>query len=493
MKTISEIIYGDILSNNDNLISEITDNSKNVRSNSLFFAIKGTSTDGHNFVEEAIYKGAVGVVVQDRDMAISLKDRFKDITVVYSENTRKSLAMTANNFFDKPSESLKVIGITGTNGKTSVSNILQQFYRFAGFKTGIIGTINYRVDDEVISEGQTTPDPINWFKTLNKMKQKGAQVIVAEVSSHALDQYRIYGTKFDGAIFTNLTQDHLDYHKEMIDYFLAKEKLFDFTLKFNKNPKSSVNFDDVYGRKIYEMYKDSFNMISFGKTSPDFRIDNISLSITQTEFEYTYKNKRKKVISKLLGEFNVYNLSAAISYLILDNFDENFLIEKSLQINPVRGRFEVISKGNITAVIDYAHTPDGLEKILKSINKIRKGRIITVFGAGGDRDKGKRPIMGSIAENFSDIVIITSDNPRYEDPLKIIDDILSGIKDRTKILVIKDREEAIRKAIQIAKANDVILVAGKGHETYQIVKGEKKYFDDLQVIKKYLESGDENV
>ncbi|MCX7760344.1 MAG: UDP-N-acetylmuramoyl-L-alanyl-D-glutamate--2,6-diaminopimelate ligase [Hydrogenothermaceae bacterium] len=487
MKKLKDVIVdGVILAGAEVNLSNISDNSKNVKEGSLFFAIKGTAVDGHNFVKEVLEKGACGVVVQDKQLADFLVKNYPGKAIVLSENTRKSLSLSANRFFDEPSKGLKVIGITGTNGKTSVSNILAQFYEFAGYKVGIIGTINYRIGDEIISAGHTTPDPINWFKTLKIFKEKGADVVVAEVSSHALDQYRVYGTVFDGGIFTNLTQDHLDYHKSMEDYFKAKEKLFYHILDFNQNPKASVNYDDEYGRKIYQKFKDNFNIISYGKTSPDFKIEDIRLSVSGTEFSFVYKGGKRRIYTKLLGEFNVYNLSASISYLLVDNFDEDFLIEKAKFIKPVRGRFEVLSENGKTVIVDYAHTPDGVEKLLSSVNQIKKDKVITIFGAGGNRDKTKRPIMGKIAKSLSDIVIITSDNPRNEEPIDIINDILKGIEDKTDVFVIPDREEAIKFGIEMAKEGDVIVIAGKGHETYQIIKDKILPFDDLEIAKKYL-------
>ncbi|MEZ0323650.1 MAG: UDP-N-acetylmuramoyl-L-alanyl-D-glutamate--2,6-diaminopimelate ligase [Hydrogenothermaceae bacterium] len=484
------IVDGVILSGQDMDISDISDNSKNIKEGSLFFAIKGTNIDSHNFIKEVLEKGASGVVVQDRELSDFLVKKYPNKAIILSENTRKSLSLSANRFFDEPSKDIKVIGITGTNGKTSVSNILAQFYEFAGYKVGVIGTINYKVGDEIISSGHTTPDPINWFKTLKIFKEKGVDVVVAEISSHALDQYRVYSTVFDGGIFTNLTQDHLDYHKSIEEYFKAKEKLFYQILDFNKNPKASVNYDDEYGKKIYEKFKDSFNMISYGKTSQDFKIEDINLSLYKTSFSFMYQGKKRKVYTNLLGDFNIYNLAASISYLLIDNFDIDFLIEKTKFIKPVKGRFEVLSENGKTVIVDYAHTPDGLEKLLNSVNQIKKGRVLTIFGAGGNRDKSKRPIMGKIVKSLSDIVIITSDNPRYEEPMDIINDILKGIEDKTDVFVILDREEAIKSGIEIAKDGDIVVIAGKGHETYQIIKDKILPFDDIEVAKKYLRRED---
>ncbi|MCX7737936.1 MAG: UDP-N-acetylmuramoyl-L-alanyl-D-glutamate--2,6-diaminopimelate ligase [Hydrogenothermaceae bacterium] len=484
MKRLLEVVDGKLLYGSDVPITDITNSSKDIKKGSVFFAIKGKTYDGHIFLEDVISFGASAVVIQDLEYASKL--RGMGVSVIYSPDTRKSLAVASNRFFDNPSSHLKVVGATGTNGKTSVSNILQQFFRFAGYKTGLIGTINYRIDDEIISEGHTTPDPIEWFRTLKLMKDRGVTVVVAEVSSHGLDQSRVYSTRFDGAIFTNLTQDHLDYHKDMEDYFRAKEKLFYQTLEFNPKPKGSVSFDDIYGRRIYKNFKDRFLMTSFGVSSPDFKIEEIHLSLDETVFSYTTNTGREVISAPLLGEFNVYNLSAALSYLILDGFDERFLVEKSKELKPVRGRFEVVKRKGVTVVVDYAHTPDGLEKILNSLNKIKKNRIITVFGAGGNRDRSKRPLMGKVAESFSDLVVITSDNPRDEDPRDIMEDILSGVSDKSKVILEVDREKAIKLSIELAKEGDIVLIAGKGHETYQIVKGNKYQFDDRKVAEKYL-------
>lgn len=487
MKRITDIVtFGDILNGGENLVFDISDNSKTVKEGTLYFAIRGTKTDGHDYVFEAIKNKACGVVVEDIHLAVKLKESYKNLGVVLTQNTRKSLSLAANRFFDEPSKDMKIIGITGTNGKTSVSNILSQFYEYAGNKVGVIGTINYRIGSEVISSGHTTPDPINWFKTLKTFREKKADVVVCEISSHALDQYRVYGTNFAGAIYTNLTQDHLDYHKDMEDYFNAKEKLFYLLLEFGKNPKASINYDDEYGKRIYQKFKDKIDMISYGKSSDDFRIRNISLSMDHTKFKYTYKNIEREITTNLLGEFNVYNLSACLSYLIIDGFDHDFLTEKSKVLRPIKGRFDVLSLNGKTVIVDYAHTPDGLEKILESINQIKRRNVITVFGAGGNRDKTKRPLMGKVAKTLSNLIIITSDNPRDEDPMDIIDDILQGIEDKNGVMVIPDREIAIQKAIDIAKEGDIVLIAGKGHENYQIVKGRVLNFDDMEIAKKYI-------
>jgi len=486
--TDEKIIYG----NQETVIEGITNNSKKVEKNYAFFAIKGTSVDGHNFIDEAIKNGASVIFIEDEKYIESLKG--KNITVVLTDNGRKSLALASNRFYDNPSEKLKVIAITGTNGKTTTSNLLAQYYEMAGYKVGVIGTINYRVGDEILSSGHTTPDPVEWFKTLKVMKDKGADVVVAEVSSHAADQYRVYSTKFHGGIFTNLTQDHLDYHQTMENYFLAKRRIFEQIDEFNKEAIYSINVDDEYGRRILDYLKNHLKVnddkiITYGKTSEDFKILDYRLSLFETEFSYKYKDTLSKIKTKLRGVFNIYNLSATVSFLIKDGFDLKFLEEKALHLKPIKGRFEVIEGQGFIVVIDYAHTPDALENILKSLNEIKENRIIAVFGAGGNRDKTKRPLMGETAEKLSDIVILTSDNPRNEDPLSIIEDILDGIKDKDKVITIVDRKQAIEKAISLAKEKDIILIAGKGHENYQIIGDKILHFDDAEVVKEIIDGG----
>lgn len=494
MKNLKELVDNNLLllqGNLDIAIEGITDNSKKVKDNYAFFAIEGTKIDGHNFIESAIEKGAKVVFFQRKDVYEKLKSRYPNITFLLSENTRKSLAKVANRFYDNPSDNLKVIAVTGTNGKTTTTNLLSQYYTLAGFKVGLIGTISYSIGDEILDSGHTTPDPVKWFKTLKKMKDKGADVVIAEVSSHAADQFRVFSTKFFGGIFTNLTQDHLDYHKDMENYFLSKREVFNQIHQFNENAIYSINTDDEYGKKIYSYLLDNLNIkkekvITYGRNSEDFKILNYNLDLFKTQFRFLYRGDIYNVETKLRGIFNIYNLSAVISFLLKDNFKLEFLLENARNLNPVKGRFQIVEGNGFIVVIDYAHTPDALENILKSLLEIKKGKVITVFGAGGNRDKTKRPLMGKIAEKYSDLVIVTSDNPRDEDPRDIANDILQGISDKSKSLVILDREEAIKYSIDIAKENDIVLVAGKGHENYQIIKDKVLPFDDFEVINKYI-------
>jgi len=464
-------------------VLHITNNTNDIKPNSVFFAIKGTKFDGHNFIKKAILKGANTVVISDKSSFRKYKNL--QATFVYTENTRKAQALISRRFFNDPSKNLKIIGITGTNGKTTVSNLIYQYLSLYGKEVGLIGTIWYKFKDDIYDAGRTTPDSIKWNKLLNTMKQKGAEYISAEISSHAVDQYRIYGTKFLGGIFTNLTQDHLDYHKDMENYFKAKKSFFYYMISINEEAVIATNVDNFYGKRIYEEFKNK-NVISYGKYSKDFEIRNFETSMEGLTFEVNFRGKILKLKSKLRGDFNIYNISAAFSFLANYGVDLDFLIYSTQKLKPIRGRYEIVPSKDFLVINDYAHTPDALENILKSLYKIKKKRIIIVFGAGGDRDKTKRPKMGKIAEELSDVIILTSDNPRSEDPKDIIEDIKSGMEKKKTVIEIVDREEAIKEAIRIAEKDDIVLIAGKGHETYQIIGDKIYHFDDSDVAKKYL-------
>ena len=464
-------------------VKGITNNSKEVKEGYLFVAIKGTSVDGHNFIDEAIKKGARYIVLEDKVKQNEINKKYPHIKTFLVENARKTQAIISKEFFGKPDESLKIIGVTGTNGKTTTANLIYQYLTLFKKEAGIIGTIEYRFKNKVFSSGRTTPDSIEWFSLLKQMKDLGAEYIVSEVSSHAVDQYRVYGTIFSAGVFTNLTQDHLDYHKTMENYFLAKKKFFDYILEKNFKAVSVINTDDNYGKRIFNDLKGKY-VYSYGKGNSDYRISDIKISINGTTFNLFFKGKKYPIFSKLLGEFNVYNLTSAVATLHSLGFPLEELIDKASMLKPIKGRFETVYNKDFLVVNDYAHTPDALENILKSLKKIKHNRLIIVFGAGGDRDRTKRPLMGKVAEKYADIVILTSDNPRTEDPIQIIEDIKKGMEKSP--VIIEDREEAIKKAIEIAEKKDIVLVAGKGHETYQIIGDKVLPFDDTQVIKKYV-------
>ena len=449
----------------------ITFNSKEVEEGYLFFAVKGTRYDGHDFVGEALKRGALKVVVE-RDVNVPADKK------ILVKDTRKALALCANLFFGKPSSEMKVTGVTGTNGKTTTTYILEKIFSRAGQKVGILGTISYRVGREILGEGRTTPDPITWFSVLKKMKDIGARRVVAEVSSHALDQDRIWSTEFEGVIFTNLTRDHLDYHGDMESYFKAKRRLFtEYDYRF-----AVVNADCPYGERLIKELGDK--VISYGKKG-NLRIETFETSLEGSRLVVSFEGEKLEVQTNLVGDFQAYNLAAGIAYALRAGVDQRVISEALREIH-VPGRFEVYRSEGFVVVVDYAHTPDAIRNVLETLKKLAYGRVIAVFGAGGDRDRGKRPLMGKYAEELSDLIVLTSDNPRSEDPMKIIDDILSGISEKRKVIIEPDRKKAIETAINLACKGDVVAVLGKGHEDYQEIKGIRYPFSDSQVIKELL-------
>ncbi len=450
-------------------VKGLTSNSKEVKEGYLFFAIKGTKNDGHNFVKDAEKRGAYAVVVE--------KPLNSNVPVIVVENTRKALGKFSHIYFGKPSEKLKVIGITGTNGKTTTTHIIEKILNTSGRKTGLVGTVYYRFEDKILGEGRTTPDQITWHKTLSQMLKMGAKYAVAEISSHALDQYRVYPTKFRAVIFTNLTRDHLDYHKTMEEYYLSKKKLFTeyySELKF-------VNIDDEYGKRLSEEVK---NVITYGREGK-VKIKDFKTSSRGSEISIEFEGKTYRFKTNLIGEFQAYNLAPAIAFAIIEGIDKE-TIQRALLNIYVPGRVEVVYSGEFTVIVDYAHTPDAIENVLRTLRKLTKNRLISVFGAGGNRDREKRPMMGKSAEKFSDLIILTSDNPRDEEPEKIIDDILEGISDKSKVIIEVDRKKAIEKALNLAREGDIVAILGKGHETYQEIKGVKYPFNDSEVVKNLL-------
>ena len=453
----------------------ITQDSREVKEGFLFFAIKGAKFDGHNFVGEALKKGALAAVVERPFPEFGGR-------IIRVENTRKALAETAHIFFGRPSESLKVTGVTGTNGKTTTTHIIGRILEEAGFKTGLVGTIHYRIGDIVLGEGRTTPEPVVWHETLKRMLDMGASHIAAEVSSHALDQDRVWGTGFEAVIFTNLTQDHLDYHRSMESYFLSKRKLFtDYDYEF-----AVVNADDPYGRRLLRDIGPK--AVSYGREG-EVRIIEFETDFDGSRLALEFRSEVLEFRSNLIGEFQAYNISAALAYALKAGIDLD-AIRRALGNISVPGRFEVYrSPEGFLVVIDYAHTPDAIDNVLRTVRRLAKGKVITVFGAGGNRDRSKRPLMGKAAEMWSDLMVITSDNPRFEDPRRIVEDILAGIKAKGKVLVIEDRREAIAKAIKTARSGDVVAVLGKGHEKYQEIEGIKYPFSDADVVREIIKGG----
>ncbi len=463
-------------------VEDITSNSKEVREGSLFVAIKGERFDGHDFIEEAIRRGAVAFVIQNPEHAMKLKDR----PVIIVDDSRKALALLSSNFYGRISEKIPVIGITGTNGKTTTAFLIKSILNEAGIKTGLIGTIHYEIGDEILPALHTTPDAIGFQGLLKRMYDKGCRAVVAEVSSHALALKRVDGTIFERAVFTNLTRDHLDFHKDMDSYFLAKKRLFKELLK--DDGISIINQDDEYGRLLKADLK---NTLTYGIISGNIRAININNTLHGLRFDVVMEGVKEgrrssySVESALTGMFNVYNILAAFATGLSLDIPVSAIVEGIKSLRSVKGRFQRIDMGqDFLVVVDYAHTPDALERLILTAREILAardvgGRIITVFGAGGDRDRGKRPLMGEIATRLSDLVVITNDNPRSEDPSSIIADILRGVRGEN-YRVIPDRFEAIREAIRMAEKGDIVLIAGKGHEEYQEIKGERFHFSDQE-------------
>ncbi len=475
-----ELLYGtDVVVNQNDTdidIKGIAYDSRKVEDGFLFVCIKGFITDGHKYIESAKEKGAVAVMVEDDCDTFGL-------ATLKTENARKSLAQLASNFYGNPEEKLKIIGVTGTNGKTTVTTLIKGVLSFAGKKAGLIGTNVNMIGDTVLPAERTTPESLELFELFSRMVKKGAEYVVMEVSSHSLDLFRVYGIEFEAGVFTNLTQDHLDYHITMENYFEAKKKLFDVS------KISIINTDDEYGKRLFEAISKDKLSYSIDSLS-SLKAENIKISPKGVKFDAQTENEVHKLRLSIPGRFSVYNALAVFSTCMSLGFDSQLICDALLVAKGVKGRAETVyTKTNYTVIIDYAHTPDGLENIIKTVKSFAEGRVITLFGCGGDRDAKKRDIMGEIAGTLSDYCIITSDNPRTEEPMAIIKRIEEGMK-RTdcKYTVIENRKEAIGYALNFAKENDCIILAGKGHETYQIIGKEKRDFDEREIIKEFLES-----
>lgn len=472
----------DIKKGNINLNPEIKNiayDSRKISKNSLFVCLEGHNYDGHKFIDCAISRGARAVVYQRDDS--NFKKLYPDISFIKVKNTRAALADLASNFYNKAAEKINLIGITGTNGKTTTSFLTEHIINTAGFKTGLIGTIHIKVNNKIFPALNTTPQSLDIYQNLHKMVNSGAKYAVMEVSSHGLDQSRVHGLEFKVATFTNLTLDHLDYHKDLKNYFLAKLKLFK---NLSRKSFSVLNTDDKYGRKILKIT--SSRIITYGiKGKPDISAEEIKLTTRYSAFKITVKGKVYPVKLKLAGFFNVYNALASFGTAYALGIDTDTIVKALNTAKSVRGRFQLIGLGqDFDVVIDYAHTPDGLENLLTSARGVTSGKIITVFGCGGNRDKTKRPIMGEIAARLSDICIITSDNPRNEKPENIIKEVEGGVlKVAKKYKKITERTDAIYKAVNMAEKGDMVIIAGKGHETYQIFKDKTIHFDDAEVAK----------
>ncbi|NEZ46375.1 UDP-N-acetylmuramoyl-L-alanyl-D-glutamate--2,6-diaminopimelate ligase [Clostridium niameyense] len=458
--------------------NKIEYDSRKVEKGDLFICIEGYSTDGHKYAKSAYEKGA-NIIVCQKDL--DNLSYYKDCTIIKVDDTRKALAILASNYYDNPKNKLKIIGITGTNGKTTSTFMLKSILEKAGYKVGVIGTIANYIGSKKIHSDRTTPESLELHELFKKMVDAKVDYCVMEVSSHSLYLNRVYGIEFCQAIFTNLTQDHLDFHKTFENYFNAKLMLF-------KNTKNSViNIDDTYGEKI--ICKSSGKTFNYAiDKDADLKATNIHMHSRGVEFNLIYKNEKSSISLNIPGKYNVYNALGSMGACLCEGISLNVVKDGIESMYAVPGRCEIVTKDfnlGYEVIVDYAHTPDGLENILNTAREFTKGRLISVFGCGGDRDKTKRPLMGKIGSNLSDIAVITSDNPRTEEPLLIIKDILEGIE-KDNYVVVENRREAIKKAMEIAKENDVIVVAGKGHEDYQILKDKTIHFDEREVIKELV-------
>ena len=464
----------EILGNKNRAISELIFDSRKAVENALYIAIKGTVSDGHDFINSSIEKGATVIVCEN--FPIEIKE---EITYVKVKDAAKTLGHLASNFYGNPSTKLTLIGITGTNGKTSVTTLLFDVFKNLGFKSALISTIEYRIDEEIIPSTHTTPDVIRLNQILAKAVEAGCEYAFMEVSSHGIHQHRTEGLQFKIAGFTNITHDHLDYHKTFDEYLKTKKIFFD---ELSSDAIAITNIDDKNGNIILQNTKAKKKTYAL-KTMADFHG-----KITEVDFNGMLLNfNGKEFWTTVTGKFNAYNLLLAYAIAIECGFHEDDILPAISQLKRVKGRFETLkSDGGIFFIVDYAHTPDALENVLDSINEIRtkNERLITVFGCGGDRDQGKRPEMGKIATRKSTLAIITSDNPRTENPTDIIKEIEAGVEPQnfSKYTSIPDRREAIKMAIKFAEPKDIIVVSGKGHETYQEINGVKNHFDDTETI-----------
>ena len=458
----------------DREISSVTDNTKKVRKDCIFVCVKGGSFDGHDAAAEMLEKGAA-VIVAERDLGLGNKQ-------IITDNSRKFYGELCAAWFDHPEKKLKIIGVTGTNGKTTISNVIKNIFMKNGIKTGLIGTICNEIGDETVHTDNTTPMGFDYMCLLDKMVKAGCKYAVMEVSSFGLVQHRIGPTHFDMGIFTNLTQDHLDYHKTMENYYQAKKMMFD------ECDYALINTDDEYGRRIFSEI--SCKKERYGISSEaDYYADAIKIKSDGTSFWYCYNGKSQLVNMKMTGMFNVSNVTAAISVCLKAGLPIEDILKAVSEYNGVKGRCEIIPTGrDFTVICDYAHTPDAVENILKSVREYTEGRLICLFGCGGNRDAKKRPLMAKAAAKFADRLIITSDNPRDEIPEAIIDDILAGLKDsEIPFDVVVDRTKAIHHSLKIAEKGDIIVLAGKGHEDYQVLPGnEHIHFDEREIVSEGL-------
>ena len=465
--------YGDM----ERKVSDIVFDSRKVVENSAFVAVKGTQVDGHDFISLALEKGATTIICEQLPESLAT-----GITYIQVVDSAKALGIMAANFYGNPSEKIKVVAVTGTNGKTTTVTLLHQLFVRMGYSTGLLSTVENKINEEVIPSTHTTPDAVSVQALLRKMADVGCTHCFMEASSHAIVQERIAGLKLSGAVFTNITHDHLDYHGTFDEYIKAKKKLFD---ELPKDAFALVNGDDKRGGVMVQNCRGTLQ--TFGlKSAADFKAKILSNTIEGLELDVN----GKLIWFRMIGSFNAYNLLGVLGTAVLLGEDEDEVLRELSAIKGAKGRFDRISIGGITAIVDYAHTPDALDNVLKTINAFRTGneQLITVVGCGGNRDKTKRPTMAKIAVSESTKAIFTSDNPRFEEPAEILKDMQAGVgpTDFRKTLTIEDRREAIKTALLLCQKGDIVLIAGKGHEDYQEIKGVKHHFDDAEVVTELL-------
>ena len=477
---LSDLLYNiplkSVSGKTDVEITKIEFDSRKIEPGTLFVAIPGTQVDGHNFIEKAIETGATAVLCEKFPETLS-----ENITYIQVENSAKAMGIAAGNFYGNPSKQLTLVGVTGTNGKTSIATLLFNLFRKLGYKCGLLSTVQNQIEDEIIPSTHTTPDSVKINELMAEMHRKGCVFVFMEVSSHAVEMQRIAGLLFAGGIFTNITQDHLDFHGTFDNYIKAKKGFFDM---LPKTAFALTNADDKNGKIMLQntaAVKHSYSLKNIG----NFKGKVMDCGLFGLQMDVN----GQEVWFKLIGKFNAYNLLAVYGAAVLLGENPELVLTVLSELKPPPGRFEqIMATDHRVGIVDYAHTPDALQNVLETINDLREGnqKIITVVGCGGNRDKGKRPLMAKIACELSDVVILTSDNPRNEEPEDILADMQAGVSitQRKKVTQITDRREAIKKATELAGPQDIILVAGKGHETYQDVKGVKSHFDDKEELGK---------
>jgi UDP-N-acetylmuramoyl-L-alanyl-D-glutamate--2,6-diaminopimelate ligase len=464
-------------------VRRLTADSRQVAPKTLFVALRGVQTNGHHFLGDALDRGATVLVVEEFPVALQERVQQAGCTVVQVPNSRQAFGLLASAYYGHPGRHLRLIGITGTNGKTTTSYIIESILQAAGKAVGVIGTVSYRIGAATLPASHTTPDALELHHLLAQMVEANLDYAVMEVSSHALDQERVWGCRFEAAVFTNLSRDHYDYHGTAEAYFAAKARLFqDLPAVWHV-----LNLDDAYGQRLLDMSR--ARLLTYGlegeatckPSAVQHGLDGIRFTLSTTKGQL-------EITSPLVGRHNVYNLLAGIAVAIALDIDAGAITQGIAQLQRVPGRLERVDGGQDFAVfVDYAHTPDALEQVLQLVRAETTGRLITVFGCGGDRDPGKRPLMGQVATRLSDYTIITSDNPRTEDPQCIIDEIITGVQHAADYVALPERQEAIAHAIATAQSRDTVVIAGKGHEDYQILGQTRRHFDDCEVALAALE------